>query len=104
MQNHIASSIARNDMSENSYKYYGVLVGDRTPDRPAGVVRVWTGPDGEQMEESFTSSLAWEPSHRFSSMARPDYKTIVEIDESVVVRFIERVTKKITTERESSGS
>jgi hypothetical protein len=88
-------------MSENLYTYYGVLMGDMTADMPARVIRVTTGQGGEQTEESFTRSLIWEPSHRFSSMARPDYNEVVEIDESVVERFIERMTKTITAERDS---
>jgi hypothetical protein len=35
-------------------------------------------------------------------MTPPDYVDIVEIDESVVERFIERVTKKIEAENKRS--
>jgi hypothetical protein len=73
------------------YKYFGILLDSATPHNPSGVIRVWTGPDGRQMEETFTISLTWERSHEFSPMARPDYYEIVEIDESVVGPFMERV-------------
>ena len=53
------------------YRYFGILKGDATPDRPSGVIRVWTGSDGQQMEETFTYRLTWEPSHEFSSNTGP---------------------------------
>jgi hypothetical protein len=90
----LANFDRRDHMSEIEYTYYGVLIGDRTADRPAGVIRVWTAPDGRQMEETFMSSLRWEKSYQLSPMTRPDYSEIVAIDESAVERYIERVTKK----------
>lgn len=87
-------------MTGKLYTYYGVLVGDRTPDNPGGVIRVWTGPDGEQMEETFMISLRWERSDRFSPMSRDDFGTTVEIDESVVERFIQRMKEKYTAKRD----
>ena len=83
------------------YRYFGVLYGDLTPDNPATVVRVWTGPDGQQMEETFKRSLVWKPSHRFSRMRPIDEfnDPVVEIDESVAERFIERLTKRVMAER-----
>jgi hypothetical protein len=82
------------------YVYFGILGGSRTPDNPSGVIRSWNRSDGRRQAEVFTRNLKWEMSDVFSPSARPDYKTIVEIDESVVEQFIERVTRRITTERD----
>ncbi|MEV4643117.1 hypothetical protein AB0J80_37845 [Actinoplanes sp. NPDC049548] len=76
------------------YRYFGILTGDRTPDRPAGVIRTWTDEDGRTQEETFRSTLTWAPSNRLSPSARPDYDEIVEIDESVVEQFVERIRQR----------
>jgi len=76
------------------YRYVGIFLDTRPPDRPVGVVRLWTDAAGEQREESFSASLTWEPSEVFSPMARPDYYDYVEVDESMVNAFIERMHER----------
>jgi hypothetical protein len=73
------------------YRYFGVFdVGDRASDDPIGVIRLPKAGFGFQEEQVFTRSLIWErPSHpRVSSMARSHWDDVVEIDKSVVKRFI----------------
>ena len=76
------------------YRYVGIFLLNSPPDRPAGLVRVWTDADGEQKEESYSSSLAWEPSEVFDPMARPDALRYIEVDETIVASFIEQMRQR----------
>lgn len=76
-----------------NYRYIGIYV--RTvPDRPAGVLRVWTDADGQQHEETFRSSLTWEPSEVLDPMTRPNYKKYIEIDEETLAGFLARMHQR----------
>lgn len=74
------------------YRYIGIYV--TGIDRPAGVLRVWTDADGQQREETFRSSLTWEPSEVLDPMARPDYDKYVEIDEVILAGFLEQMRQR----------
>jgi hypothetical protein len=86
-------------MSNESYEYFGMWLGDVDDDLPAGVIRAWTGPDGVQHAEIFNMDLEWKITHR---LWRPsDYK-IIEIDQPVVAQFIAHVTEMVQDERRRS--
>jgi hypothetical protein len=72
------------------YKYYGILYDGDTHESPSGVIRSWVHPNGRKKAEAFTRSLTWEASDIFSPWS-DDHQTIVDIDESVVERFIEEL-------------
>ena len=76
------------------YRYIGIYLDNTPRHRPAGVIRVWVDADGEQKEESFRSSLTWEPSDVFDPMARPDYRDYIEVDETIVAGFIEQMRQR----------
>jgi hypothetical protein len=76
------------------YRYIGIFQHNTPPDRPAGLVRVWTDAGGEQREELFRSSLTWEPSEVFDPMARPDDLKYIEVDETIVASFIEQMRQR----------
>jgi hypothetical protein len=81
-------------MPDIAYKYFGILVGDRTPDNPAGVVRVWTDEGGREREQTFTPDLIWKTSYVFDPLTRPTNDRLVEIDQQGVDQFVERVKQK----------
>jgi hypothetical protein len=74
------------------YRYFGILIRGYTPDNPAGIVRVWNDESGVRREETYTYRLTWEPSAVLSN-TRPTWDELVEIDESMVGPFMERVKK-----------
>ena len=38
------------------YQYYGNVTGHVSGNYPSGIVRTWTGPDGELQEEVYTKA------------------------------------------------
>lgn len=76
------------------YRYIGIYAGSTPIDRPAGVLRVWTDAHGQRREESFRSSLTWEPSDVLDPMARPDYDEYIEINEVTVAGFIAQMHQR----------
>jgi hypothetical protein len=81
-------------MTEILYKYFGLLVGDRAPDNPAGVVRVWTDESGKEREQTFTPDLIWETSYIFDPLTRRTDDRLVEIDQQAADQFVERVRQR----------
>lgn len=76
------------------YRYVGIYLDNTPADRPAGVLRVWTDADGQQREESFRSSLTWEPSDVLDPMTRPDYRDYIDINEATVAGFMAQMHER----------
>ncbi len=84
-------------MPEKVYRYLGVwLWSGNTDDLPVGVIRAWTDETGYERAENFTRDLTWERTFRLSE---PTNDQIIEIDESVVDRFIRHVTRNLKGKR-----
>ena len=76
------------------YRYIGIYKRSTPIDRPGGVLRVWTDVDGQQREESFRSSLTWEPSDVLDPMTRPNHDKYIEINEATLAGFMARMHER----------
>lgn len=79
----------------SGYQYFASLPRGRTRDRPAGVVR--RSRDGDRLDQAFTRNLRWEPTTRLRDYEYRDGDgNYVEITETEVDAFVERVTAKLS--------